>query len=60
MALALAFAPAASGRDQKDCSDFSTWQQAQHWFKHHHPKADPSGLDADHDGIACEDLPGAP
>lgn len=54
--LAVTAAPAIA-RDQKDCSDFSTQKAAQHWFKHHHPRADPSGLDADHDGIACESLP---
>jgi hypothetical protein len=55
-ALAVAAAP-ASAYDAKDCSDFPTQKAAQHWFKHHNPKADPSGLDADHDGIACEDNP---
>jgi hypothetical protein len=48
--------PAAAFRD-RDCSDFSTQRQAQHFFKTHHPNRDPHGLDADHDGIACEDLP---
>jgi hypothetical protein len=33
-----------------------TWA-AQRWFKHHHPRRDPSGLDADNDRIACEDNP---
>jgi hypothetical protein len=42
----------------KDCSDFPTQKKAQKYFKKHGgPKRDPSGLDADHDGIACEDLP---
>jgi hypothetical protein len=40
-----------------DCSDFPTQRAAQKWFKHHHPNRDPSRLDADHDGIACEDNP---
>lgn len=54
-------APAAAHNDPKDCSDFSTHRAAQHWFLTHHPKQDPAGLDADHDGIACEDLSaGAP
>ena len=53
--LGIAAQPAAA-RD-KDCSDFPTQKAAQKWFKHHNPKADPSGLDADHDGIACEDNP---
>jgi hypothetical protein len=48
--------PAAAFRD-RDCSDFNTQAQAQHFFKKHNPKRDPHRLDADHDGIACEDLP---
>jgi micrococcal nuclease len=43
----------ASARSDKDCSDFPTQKAAQRWFKHHSPRSDPSGLDADHDGIAC-------
>lgn len=56
LVLALTAVPAAAHQD-KDCSDFPTHRAAQRWFKHHHPRQDPSGLDADHDGIACEDLP---
>jgi hypothetical protein len=48
--------PAAAFRD-RDCSDFSTQRQAQHFYKTHNPGRDPHRLDADHDGIACEDLP---
>jgi Excalibur calcium-binding domain len=41
----------------KDCSDFSTWRQAQNFYKRHGgPKRDPHHLDADHDGVACESL----
>jgi hypothetical protein len=40
----------------RDCSDFSTWRAAQKFYKKHNPRRDPHGLDADHDGIACEDL----
>lgn len=55
-ALAIAASPATAFVD-KDCSDFSSWQQAQHYFKKHGgPRHDPSHLDADHDGIACEAL----
>ncbi len=54
LALALATAGPAGAVDLKDCSDFPTQRAAQKWFKHHHPRQDPSGLDADHDGIACE------
>jgi len=56
LALALTAAPASAFRD-RDCSDFSTQAQAQRFFKKHHPRRDPHGLDADHDGLACEDLP---
>jgi hypothetical protein len=42
----------------KDCSDFPTQAAAQKYFKKHGgPRRDPSHLDADHDGIACEDNP---
>jgi hypothetical protein len=51
-----AFGSVAQSRDW-DCSDFNTHKQAQKFFKHHHPKQDPYRLDADNDGIACEDLP---
>lgn len=55
-ALAIAASPATAFVD-KDCSDFSSWQQAQRYYKNHGgPRHDPSRLDADHDGIACEDL----
>jgi hypothetical protein len=56
LALTIAAAP-ATARVDKDCSDFPTQKAAQRWFNHHHPKQDPSGLDADHDGVACEDNP---
>ena len=47
----------ASAFVDKDCSDFPTWHKAQKYFKKHGgPRRDPSGLDADHDGIACESL----
>lgn len=44
----------------KDCKDFRTWKQAQAYFEAHggskHYNFD--GLDRDHDGLACEHLPG--
>jgi hypothetical protein len=53
--LAVAAAPAHAV--DKDCSDFNSWKQAQHYYKKHGgPRYDPDRLDADHDGIACEDL----
>lgn len=55
--VALAFAAAPAHARDKDCSDFSSHRQAQHYFKKHGgPRHDPDRLDADHDGIACEDL----
>ena len=55
IALALAAAPASAA--DKDCSDFNSWRQAQNFYKKHGgPRYDPHRLDADRDGIACEDL----
>jgi Excalibur calcium-binding domain len=54
---ALTVPAAAATAGDKDCSDFSTWRQAQNFYKRHGgPKYDPHRLDADHDGIACESL----
>jgi hypothetical protein len=48
----------ALARD-KNCSDFNSQKQAQHWFKKHGGSKhnNVAGLDADHDGKACEELP---
>lgn len=47
--------------DDKDCSDFSTWREAQDFFERNGgPTKDPHRLDRDGDGIACEELSGAP
>jgi Excalibur calcium-binding domain len=46
--------PVAHAGDRKDCSDFRTQKRAQRWFNHHHPRRDPSHLDADNDLIPCE------
>lgn len=57
MAATVGSSPAMAFKD-KDCADFPTQKKAQKYFKKHGgPQKDPSGLDADHDGIACEDLP---
>ncbi len=50
--------PASSGGD-KNCSDFATQEQAQAYFNSNggSPSNDVDGLDRDHDGKACEDLP---
>ena len=42
--------------DLYDCKDFTTQPEAQAQLL----PDDPYGLDADHDGQACEDLPGGP
>ena len=47
--------PASAFRD-RDCSDFRSHAQAQRFFEKHNPRLDPHRLDADNDGIACEDL----
>jgi len=55
--VALAFSAAPASAADKDCSDFSSWHAAQKFYKRHGgPQRDPHRLDADHDGIACEDL----
>ena len=53
--VALGGGSAAAG--DKDCSDFPNQKKAQKFFKKHNPKKDPHYLDADNDGIACEDNP---
>lgn len=41
----------------KDCSDFSTQQEAQDFFiEQGGPEKDPHKLDRDKDGIACESI----
>ena len=53
----------ASGPDKPiaevNCSDFATHAAAQHWFQQHggSPTNDVAGLDANHNGLACESLP---
>jgi len=45
----------------RNCGDFKTWAEAQDFFEAAGgPTNDPHRLDGDHDGIACESLPGAP
>lgn len=54
-------APPPNPGDVVNCGDFSTWAEAQNWFNTYYPYyGDVAGLDADHDLIACELLPGAP
>lgn len=47
-------APAMAQRDM-NCSDFSSWEEAQAFYERNGP-GDPHGLDRDGDGIACEAL----
>ena len=39
----------------KECSDFLTWLEAQHFYEHAGPSG-PHDLDTDNNGIACETL----
>ena len=44
--------------DSKNCSDFSTHNEAQAWFDKYYPYyGDVARLDRDNDLIACESLP---
>lgn len=53
--LILSAVPSTAAAKDYDCSDFATQAEAE---EHLEPGGgDPYGLDADHDGIACEDLP---
>ncbi len=50
----LVFAPVAMAQtDLYDCPDFTTQEEAQQFLL----AGDPYGLDADNDGMACDDLP---
>ncbi|MDA0232039.1 MAG: excalibur calcium-binding domain-containing protein [Chloroflexi bacterium] len=51
--------PAPTVFVDKNCSDFSTWSEAQAFFEAAGP-GDPHGLDGNNDGVACASLPGAP
>ena len=49
------FASPSLGQRDMDCSDFSSWREAQDFYEQSGP-GDPHGLDRDGDGIACETL----
>jgi len=54
-------APPANPGDRVNCPDFTTWRAAQNYYEKYFPYyGDIAKLDADHDGITCETLPGAP
>ncbi len=47
--------------EDRNCSDFDSWSEAQDFFEEQDaPDSDPHNLDRDGDGIACQSLPGAP
>ena len=50
---ALALIPSTAFATDYDCADFATQEEAQEYLL----PGDPYNLDADGDGIACEDLP---
>jgi hypothetical protein len=56
--LGLSLAPEHALATDYNCSDFATQAAAQSFFlANGGPSSDPYGLDADHDGIACESNP---
>jgi competence protein ComEC len=58
LALILSSGISTSAADM-DCSDFSTWKEAQDFFiSKGGPESDPHRLDRNGDGYACESLPG--
>ena len=58
-ALVLALTPAVMAQQDVDCDDFGSSFGAQQYFDFVSPPGDPNGLDADGDGLACEDGGGA-
>lgn len=58
LAIALVPTAASAHRADKDCENFASQKAAQIFYlKHGGPRYDPDRLDADSDGIACEDNP---
>jgi len=57
-AVSFSVAGPAAAADQFNCSDFATQPQAQAQLNM--DRSDPNRLDANHNGIACENLPGGP
>lgn len=57
----LLFGGQAGAQEQRDCSDFSTQEEAQQYYDDHRDDdpndPDPFDLDTDGDGQACEGLP---
>jgi hypothetical protein len=58
MAALVLLLPATASAADKDCANFKSQRAAQFFFlKHGGPRSDPDRLDADDDGVACEDNP---
>lgn len=59
LVLVLSFTSPALAFEDKDCSDFKTWEEAQRFYEENGgPAEDPHGLDRNGNGLACEHLPG--
>lgn len=54
VAVLVVMAPAAMAQDELNCDDFNSQEEAQAELDA--DPSDPHGLDADNDGIACEEL----
>jgi hypothetical protein len=58
VASSLLLLPATASAADKDCANFRSQRAAQFFFLNHGgPRQDPDRLDADNDGVACEDNP---
>lgn len=59
LVLVLSFTSPALAFEDKNCSDFKTWEEAQRFYEENGgPAEDPHGLDRNGNGLACETLPG--
>nr|WP_192756452.1 excalibur calcium-binding domain-containing protein [Actinopolymorpha pittospori] len=54
----MGFVGVANAADDYNCDDFQTQEEAQRVYDQ--DRSDPNNLDADKDGIACEELPSGP
>ncbi|WP_226659091.1 excalibur calcium-binding domain-containing protein [Guptibacillus hwajinpoensis] len=52
--LVFGFSNVGYADDDKNCDDFSSQEEAQTYYENNDPDADPSDLDRDDDGQACE------
>jgi len=52
--LVFGFTNVGYAADDKNCDDFSSQEEAQNYYESNNPDEDPSGLDRDNDGQACE------